>query len=292
MNTELQYRTFDELLNEVAVDFKIYNNEGLIEPGELIKIAQKVNYDLGLRIHKTKHAVIEVEKKKAKLPSDFYVLNHALLAGKYKIERPSIQGDQREYGYAKTCNACNQALHDCACEDSFAISVDVHGDDTGSLVLVQRVKTEVRTYEHFERIHLSPGKYIQNDNVMNSDPSPNSGEIKNGYIYTNLEEGKLYICYEGALEDSKGNLLVLDHPMINEYYEYAIKQRILENLYINGEDVTQKMQLIEQRLRGARNNALSIVNTPNFSEMKKLWEMNRRAMYSKYYDMFKSGTNF
>ena len=48
------------------------------------------------------------------------------------------------------------------------------------------------------------------------------------------------------------------------------------------------MQLIEQRLRAARNNALSIVNTPNFKEMYELWKNNRRAMYARYYDMFKS----
>jgi hypothetical protein len=123
-------------------------------------------------------------------------------------------------------------------------------------------------------------------------PSPNNGEIKNGYIYTNLEEGKVYLSYEGSLEDDEGNLLVLDHPMINEYYEYALKQRILENLFMAGEEVSQKMQLIETRLRAARNYALTIVNTPNFSEMKKLWEMNRRAQYNKYYDMFKSGQQF
>lgn len=51
---------------------------------------------------------------------------------------------------------------------------------------------------------------------------------------------------------------------------------------------TQKLQLIEQRYRAARNYALSIVNTPNWAEMKQVWEMNRRAQYSKYYNMFKS----
>jgi hypothetical protein len=76
--------------------------------------------------------------------------------------------------------------------------------------------------------------------------------------------------------------------MINEYYEYAIKQRILENLYMNGEDVTQRMQLVEQRMRPARNNALTIVNTPDFKEMYNVWKMNREAMYGKYYNMFKS----
>ena len=69
---------------------------------------------------------------------------------------------------------------------------------------------------------------------------------------------------------------------------YAIKLRLLENLYINGEDVVQKLQLIEPRYKMARNNALSIVNTPDFAEMKKLWELNRKGMYHKYYNMFKT----
>ena len=116
-----------------------------------------------------------------------------------------------------------------------------------------------------------------------------TGYIKNGFIYTNVDNGRLFISYQGALEDEQGNLLVLDHPMINEYYEYALKSRILENLYMNGEDVSQKMQLVEQRLRAARNNALTIVNTPDFAEMKQVWEMNRKAQYAKYYDQFKSG---
>jgi hypothetical protein len=90
------------------------------------------------------------------------------------------------------------------------------------------------------------------------------------------------------MEDEEGNLMVLDNPYVNEYYEYAIKQRLLENLYMNGEDVVQKLNLIEQRLRAARNNALSLVNTPNFREMEQIWWTNRRAQYSKYYDMFKS----
>ena len=67
-----------------------------------------------------------------------------------------------------------------------------------------------------------------------------------------------------------------------------LKARIFENLFLNGEDVSQRISLIEQRLRTARNNALSVVNTPNFKELEQLWWTNRRAMYSKYYDMFKS----
>ena len=287
MKTELKYRTFDQLLGEVSTDFKMYNNEGLIEPAELIKVAQRVNYDLGLRIHKTKETVLEIEKGKAKLPGDFYVLNTAVLCGKYKIQQPVIAGSQREDIWVETCRKCAGPVGQCGCEDKYLMGVQTHGDSNGEIVLIEKIKSEVRVYENFERIHMADGKMLKPSGDMSHNPSTPSGEIRNGFIYTNLSEGKVYINYEGNLEDLDGNLLVLDHPMINEYYEYALKSRILENLFINGEDVSQRMQLIEQRLKGARNNALTIVNTPDFSEMYQLWQLNRKAQYYRYYDAFK-----
>ena len=114
------------------------------------------------------------------------------------------------------------------------------------------------------------------------------GWIKNGFLFTSFNTGKVYLNYQGDLSDNDGNLLVPDHELLNEYYEYALKSRIFENLFLNGEHVSQRMQLVEQRLRGARNNALSLVNTPNFAELKDMWLANRKAMYGKYYNMFMS----
>jgi hypothetical protein len=91
------------------------------------------------------------------------------------------------------------------------------------------------------------------------------------------------------MEDDEGNLLVLDHDWINPYYEYALKRYILENMIMNGETVNNaQIEIIEQRYRESRNNALSMVNTPDFAEMQKVWRMNRKAMYNKYYSMFSS----
>ena len=91
------------------------------------------------------------------------------------------------------------------------------------------------------------------------------------------------------MEDTDGNLLVLDHPYCNEYYEYALKQRILENMIFAGEQVVNQLTMIENRLRASRNNALSFVNTPNFKEVQKIIDVNRRAMHDKYYNMFLNG---
>ena len=284
MNTELKYKTFDQLLDEVGTDFVIYNNENLIEPAQLIKIAQKVNYDLGLRIHGTKEKMLDIENKKVKLPDDFYVLNYAYLTSTYKVTYRANAGRETENVIVGSCPRCSKPEVNCCCEATY-----VQECQNGEKIFVQVVekrKMETRIYETFDRIKIATD--TGRTDALNDLEGGNIGYIKNNYIYTNIDNGKLFISYQGAMEDAEGNLLVLDHPMINEYYEYAIKQRLLENLYINGEDVAQKLQLIEQKLRAARNYALSIVNTPDFAEMKKNWELNRKAIYHKYYDMFKS----
>lgn len=287
MNTELKYKTFDQLLSEVAVDFTMFNTEGMLEPAQLIKVAQRVNYDLGLRINMTKEVVLDICNKKTKLPDDFYVLNYAFLCGQHVIYEPRITGRQTENVILDNtkCTKCGSPDLTCSCQATYTVECK-----TGEKIYVQVVEKryeDIRVYKNFSRIYIhQPNSTGRKDATDNSFPS---GYIKNGFLYTNLEnDAKLFLSYQGALEDDDGNLLVLEHPMINEYYEYALKQRILENMFINGEDVSQKIQLIEQRLRAARNNALSITNTPNFSEMKELWEMNRKAQYSKYYDMFKN----
>jgi hypothetical protein len=290
MNTELKYRTFDQLLYEVGTDFIMYNNENLIEPAQLIKVAQRVNYDLGLRIHGTKEVLLEIENKKVKLPDDFYVLNYAYLTATYKVTQPMYSGRETENcivddasDFIINCPVCSKYQNECSCADATYVQECQNGENI-FVKVVEKRKTETRVYETFDRIRIATDTG-RCDALNDTD---NVGYIKNNYIYTNVESGKLFISYQGALEDNQGNLLVLDHPMINEYYEYAIKQRLLENLFINGEEVSQKLQLVEQRLRGARNNALSIVNTPDFAEMYKLWQINRKGMYHKYYNMFKT----
>lgn len=279
VNTELKYRTFDQLLDEVSIDFSTYSLENMIEPGQLIKVAQRVNYDLGLRINGTKEKIVSIEKRKAKCPDDFYVLNYAFLCGKYTVHSPVLHGRQTENVILSDCKKCGKPDAECTCEKTY--TVECQNGENIYVQVIEKRKYETRIYEYFSPVKIVSSNHFENDCI-------HYAYIKNGFIYTNIEEGDLFISYQGNLEDDCGNLLVLDHPLINEYYEYAIKQRILENLYISGEDVVQKIQLIEKRTRDARNNALSLVNTPNFKEMYDMWKANRKAMNYKYYNMFKS----
>lgn len=274
----LKYRTFDQLLSDVAVDFPTIHQEGMIEPAQLIKVAQRVTYDLGLRIHQEKTEVLEVERHKVRLPDDFYVLNFAMLCHHFQVEEPVITGTQTEEvmlcPLPEDVNPCDFNPKPCLTQCG------------QHMVLKQSFKTQVRTYDSFEPIRLKSGKEVASDCLNLRYNCVNEAHIRSGWMYTNFDCGTVFISYMGALEDADGNLLVPDHPFLNEYYEYAIKQRVLENMAFEGEPIVDKLGLIEQRLRGARNNALSIVNTPDFYELKKIWEANKRYMLDRYYRMF------
>lgn len=319
-NHTLKYRTFDELLAEVSNDFRKYQLNDLIDPQQMIKIAKKVNYDLGLRITQTKERVLEVSKGRVKLPNDFYTLNFSMLCGDYKVKQYLPQGTHveekiigkvlPEYQQAPPetidlcevelepepvpCGPCEQCGTDTGCEpcntccgNEASCSLTCKGE---LVQLVQVLKYETRHYSFMTPIRLkSNPKEIDCDCPNLYWNSELTGYIRDGWLYLSFQTGKVYINYQGHLESDCGELLVPDHDMINEYYEYALKKRIIENLIMNDEEVNpQKIQFIEQELRAARNYALSIVNTPNFEELKEVYQANRNAMFSKYYDMFSS----
>lgn len=353
MKTELQYRTFDDLVNSVRSDFYTYDQDNFINPQELIRVAIKINYELGLKINPSRGKLIDVHNGLGKLPADFYVMNFAMLCGVGHDTYTTCKSSEMQTWYdqmvklAEIVNA-RPLIQVADLVDDWNIVTH----NLGSTDLVIKVQDQYKDYVNFEYVILNMNqvkikvfqdypaaritfiaaanivancsitidncpegcKIIENKpGMIREFPRPvpieiipyNYGEpecnlknvggwnyrlkIKDKFIHTiNFTEGRVYINYESVMEDDEGNLLVLDHPIVNEYYEYALKERILENLFYNGENVAQKLQLIQSKMRFVRNAALSFINTPDYGEMKRMWEKNRKAMYSKYYNMFNS----
>ena len=312
-NYTLKYRTFDQLLEDVTIDLHTFALENMIEPQQLIKLVRKLNYQLGLRINQTKEVILDVTHHKVKLPDDFYTFNFGLICGDFR-EVVGYDGfasgtNIQEVPYREFPSqvyTCGTPVNEPCCSNgTVGICVthnpnNPYGDTSvkprvflncknEAYELIQVVNASTTRRSGFIRtLRMKASQNIECDCPNLYFNTSDEGWIKNGFLNTTFETGKVYLNYQGELVDDDGNLMVPDHELLNEYYEYALKQRIFENLFINGEDVAQRMQLVEAKLREARNNSLSLVNTPNFKEMEKLWWTNRRAMYSKYYDMFKS----
>jgi len=321
-NYTLRYRTFDQLLDACRIDFTQYDLTNYIEPQQLIKVAKRVSYDLGLRIMMTKETLLEVKKGKVRLPADFFVLNYALVCdnvtvhqpvsqGTFIEERPLILPTYKPIGPAiidpctdgtVNCHTCGIPCNTCTCQKLPAACPPLADGQSYCKTPRLELNCKGETFELVQIIHgqtrtfrrMWPLRLITNNQTIACDcpnlyvKCPENAWIQGDFLFTNMETANIYISYQGQLEDEDGNLLVPDHDMLNEYYEYAIKQRILESLIMNDEPVGQKLQIVENRLRVAKSAANTLVNTPNFAEMKEMWWANRKAQYGKYYEAFKS----
>lgn len=287
-NYTIKYRTFDSLLEDVKVDLRTLAADTSIEPAQLIKVARRVNYDLGLRIQQTAEATLEVCKGKVRLPENFQVMNFALICGQYTIEDVAPQGTHieqfaPEYRPWVESHLCSPNCGEQPVSEASCLTKCGQG-----YMLIQMIKGTSRTYKTFAPLVFRSSQFIEHDCPNKHWKAKDEAYIKDGWLFTNFEDGNVYINYQADMVDENGSLLVPDHPMINEYYEYALKKKILESLIMDNVNVTNQYQLVMAEYRVARNYALTIVNTPNFSEMMKVWAMNRKAMYAKYYDMFRS----
>lgn len=369
----LQYRTFDQLLGAVMVDFANYNAENSIEPAELIKIAQKCNYQLGLKINQTKETILEINQGRAKLPADFYQMNLAMLCSHYTVTYPSVSNGIQSQNvvvnkitpnlttcpcWTVVCTAANQVpvtdcqgattvvtfptgvtkvcatsiditnappgtisistksfcYHDYAtgtqtCNDPGQCSICTNNpcscnnfqpdpwfqdkvyticDGTVGVQVVQECKFETRTFTEFAKLYLVPSKeasaFCVNTQFRDC---TNQGQISDGFLQTNIDCSKVYICYEGAMINDQGELLVLDHPLLNEWYEWSLKYRILSNLYLNGEpDIERRLQFCEKELRTARIQAMSITSMPDYRDLTMAIDARRSNMYGKFIKPF------
>ena len=276
----LKYRTFEELMADVTDDLELYEAEGLIDPSKYIKVAKKVNADLGLEIQQEKETLLEVSNWKANLPNDFYALNFALICHKKKV---TIELPSQHFEDVEVDRCVTPEVNLCECP---TVQTNACG---GRFKVVQKIKTQTVEFTEVDlfKITNNSRKYCTNGCFNLGYESVNTGQIQKDYLYTNFEEGTIYLNYMGMMEDEDGNLTVLDHYLVNDYYEYAIKERILENIILNKDaTVMTQYELARARAREERTRALLLRNMPEYSEIKETIQYNRRKAYNKYYKYF------
>lgn len=165
-------------------------------------------------------------------------------------------------------------------------------NDSINIKILQYCSADIRCYEQFERLyiepHTTPTAFNQENRYITA---RNYGSISNGFLYVpGIECTKVYLWYLGDLEDEEGNLLVLDHPLINSYYSWSLKLSLLENLWMNGEDLLQKVKYAHEQVESYRQRAHSIANMPDFRQcigtiqtLKRNWNRQFYHPLSRYW---------
>jgi hypothetical protein len=276
----LKYRTFDSLMDTVEDSMQVYSAEGLIDRSQLIQDARRINKELGYRIEEEREQLLEVNNYKAKLPNDFHKLNFGLVCHKHSITT-TLPGIHREDVTVDTCTPSSIELCQCPTVQQNSCC--------GNYKVVQHIKTETLEYTIVDILNLVRSRQYCSDGCPTIGFNNSStAQIAGGYIHTSFESGSLYINYMANMENEDGELLVLDHELVNDYYEYSMKAKILENLILNKEVAERDIyMLMDSKAKEAGKFAKRFVNVPEYHELADAMEYNRKRAYSKYYNIFK-----
>ena len=276
----LRYRTFDQLMASIEGELPTYADSGLIDRRNFIKTVRKVNSDLGLKIYTEKETIIKVSDYKAILPGDFMFLQLALACSVHYVHMPKLRGIQTEAHSSKDEDVPLEIQNPC--DNKCAVN-----ECNGVMWITQKIGDRTVKYEHITKLSISKASHpFCSDTCMNfrfKDPNQMHIDSDGETAHFSFREGDIYISYLSDMVDGDNNVLILDHPLVNDYYEYAVKKKLFENLELNKEgDFERDFVLVSNELRKARIEAINFVNTPEYGDIIKIYESNRQRFYNNY----------
>lgn len=269
----IKYRKGRELLDQVADDLSSYDDGGMIDYSKLYKVLRTCNATLGEKINPEKDDVLSVENYRCRIPEDFLNLNYSLVCTNKKINITPPAGFQIEY--ESVCDLSSRFCSPCYSEDSSACSiVQKVNEQYYEFTDVKLVQVNSKSFKHCAP--QCPNFYVNSGYVI---------EIgDNGWITTNFESGNLYVNYVSDLQDDDGDLLILDHPLVEPYYEAAVTSKILKGIVYNKDaEVAELYKDSLRHLSNARTEAIKFISISGYTEIRDLWLSQRRRFYNKFF---------
>lgn len=276
-----KYKSFDQLMAGVESDLGKWADEGYLDRGIFIKTIRKVNAFLGLKINMEREDMIEVKNHVALLPGDFQFLQLALACQTEYVRGPVLSGAQTESHTIPLSNkACE--MHSCSGDEC-------EGPCNNCIWITQKIGIKTQTFTDIRTLELTNSSRSRcTDTCLNFHfRSPHQIRIQEDHATFSFTEGLVYINYIADMLDENNNILILDHPLVNDYYEYAVKEAFFENMFLNKEgDFLQVYQAMQAKLRLAKIQAMGFVNTPEYGDIQKMFIDNRHRFYKRYVGYF------
>lgn len=267
-----KYRKGREIIDQVAEDLSSYDDQGLIDYTKLYKVLRKCNAALGEKINPEKEEVVQIKNFRGYLPEDFYNLNFAFICRERTFNVKPPQGFHVEYKtICKHENKCKPCLTEC----------------DNDYVIFQYLDDNWTQYKNLELVRVDPKSFskCKADCPNLFAKSGNEFEIADdGMITTNFETGAIYLNYVGNLEDLDEDLLIIDHPLVEPYYEAELIRQILKNIVYNKDgEVVQLYGDAKIEASRARTQAMNFINMPEYTEIRDLYQNQRKRLYDKYF---------
>lgn len=283
----------------VEGDFHKWSDAGLVDQLKLIKVIRECNEKLGIRIYRPREAILyitegnEIRHGRADLPADFYKVEMVFALHKRFVNSmlPIGPGFQQVFGpptleqiQAGEITDFTGALTEPGLPPTWLIKTPL---TQLQIQINDIIPLHITEGYHDRFTEYSPNRGFHHGHHHHRYHDGYSINIEDDYIETDFHEGVIYMQYLGDMKNEKGEDIIPFHPLLNEYYEWALKARILENIMYNTEADVQGL------LKDARNQRnLAFHDAVNFAMGKEAGEWNRfekkreQEFFHKYYRIF------
>ena len=276
-NRTFEHRPMNELMAIVRQDFKDFDDKGLIDEGNLIKVVMYCNDRLGIGVREIKQVCIPVEDYQAKLPLNFEKLyfvcalkatGTAVVAGR----NPFDNNFDRDIIYEAD-----------VARDNFG------GTDFYGVTIKRETSITIHSTGEWTAIDVAPSSfgYCHPSCPNMKKKGKYTIRIEDGNIVTPFRTGELYVMYIATMCDEDGNLLFPFHPMITPYYEWSIKEKVVLDAIFNSDTTNGDLLTIAQREKAkAWLDAYDMATSKGFGEYVAMQRKKEMGWYNEYFKWF------
>lgn len=291
-STDWKYITAKELISEVKQSLRKYADNNLIDDNSLLKHIIRCNEFLGERLHHSRQCKLIVKDNRAPVPSDLWkiemafglstekqdiftgIFGSAIVYHPEELElNPSLNEQIHYLGALSRCKTkCG------TCDNCKSVHVSVY---------------DTKYFERVENKRVFPLKLISNSN--DCVPYSPCNRIKSGYTIDLMDgefrfsfpEGEIFLSYLGDLIDGEGNLLIPDNELLLPYYEWTLKNIVLEDLVLNTDlDVINAYKLSQSKLVDAKLTAMDYIGAFKGKQLDQIQQKRKIEFYNKWYAKF------
>lgn len=277
----LRFRDSDELYDRVMKSLRSYVALGLVDDGDFNHYLKNALESIGQAVYKECEAVIPVCDFKAPLPANFFRFHAAFKCrGDYRTTK-QINEQRPQYFFS-------DVDVDTPCKaDECCVTCDEKNDPLQITVRTYiNGNVDYCNYHDPVLLRISPNvkELCTEDAASLFCPSTDEITVKDDVILTMFDEADLYLQYYGLPMNSDGMLQVPDNSQFEQYLEYFIIVKVLEDLYLNSAapDISQKLGYFTQKFDYHERQSVYWAKLPSFERMVQAIRRSRNR--NKFYN--------
>lgn len=250
----LNFISAESLIASIQEDLSSYDANNQLDPGRWYPWIKKVVTDIGVECFEYKHALVYINDYQGPLECDFQVLDSAFWVktdccnGGYPPQGP-VHYQGCSIIWDDTTTSCATMTPDCAAGESTCDFRTCSLEKVNEVTVREYVQGLPYTYYIPLGVPLAVNQRVSKGwclphSICFGSRSNQEITIANGTIYTNFKEGVILLNYYTYPVDENGIPKIPDNPKYKLAIEHYLKWKILENLWINNDDMAVEKKML------------------------------------------------